>query len=337
MCARTHPLGSGPIVWYQIFDYAIGHWFQKVTNHVLGSVLCCPGCFSLYKCEALRDVKKEFATPAKSAFEYLSKDLGEDRWLCTLMIERGKRLTYCATAKNSTYCPESFAEFFIQRRRWTLSSLANLVWLIRRGKEILRKNKHVSFLFILYQTFVVLFNVIGSSTLILVIAGGLVLSGVPIKEISAVVILCLVFVAYVLLCLFKPKWQLRVSKILTFLFSAIMCTIVIGVAFQVSKDLQAKEDDPTVGKIVHTNTTSLTEPKHNLLAAVSSLYLAGLIGVFVIASFLHPGEIHCFFHGIWYILCLPSGFLLLTIYSICNLTDSSWGKFKITFSYHYFR
>lgn len=176
-----------------------------------------------------------------------------------------------------------------------------------------------------------------SSTLILVIAGGLVLSGVPIKEISAVVILCLVFVAYVLLCLFKPKWQLRVSKILTFLFSAIMCTIVIGVAFQVSKDLQAKEDDPTVEKIVHTNTTYLTEPKHNLLAAVSSLYLAGLIGVFVIASFLHPGEIHCFFHGIWYILCLPSGFLLLTIYSICNLTDSSWGKFKITFSYHYFR
>ena len=30
VCARTHPLGSGPIVWYQIFDYAIGHWFQKV-------------------------------------------------------------------------------------------------------------------------------------------------------------------------------------------------------------------------------------------------------------------------------------------------------------------
>lgn len=30
VCARTHPLGVGPLVWYQIFDYAIGHWFQKV-------------------------------------------------------------------------------------------------------------------------------------------------------------------------------------------------------------------------------------------------------------------------------------------------------------------
>lgn len=30
VCGRTHPLGNGPLVWYQIFDYAIGHWFQKV-------------------------------------------------------------------------------------------------------------------------------------------------------------------------------------------------------------------------------------------------------------------------------------------------------------------
>lgn len=128
---------------------------------MLGTVLCCPGCFSLYRCEALRDVLKEFATPAKGPFEYLSKDLGEDRWLCTLMIQRGKRLTYCATANNSTYCPESFEEFYKQRRRWTLSSLANLVLLISKGREILRNNKHLSFLFILYQTFVVIFSVIG--------------------------------------------------------------------------------------------------------------------------------------------------------------------------------
>lgn len=30
VCARTYPLGSGPVVWYQKFEYAIGHWFQKV-------------------------------------------------------------------------------------------------------------------------------------------------------------------------------------------------------------------------------------------------------------------------------------------------------------------
>lgn len=27
VCARTYPLGSGPVVWYQKFEYAVGHWF----------------------------------------------------------------------------------------------------------------------------------------------------------------------------------------------------------------------------------------------------------------------------------------------------------------------
>lgn len=30
VCARTYPLGDGPLIWYQKFEYAIGHWFQKV-------------------------------------------------------------------------------------------------------------------------------------------------------------------------------------------------------------------------------------------------------------------------------------------------------------------
>ncbi|RUS88695.1 hypothetical protein EGW08_003510, partial [Elysia chlorotica] len=29
VCARTHPMGEGPLVWYQTFEYAVGHWFQK--------------------------------------------------------------------------------------------------------------------------------------------------------------------------------------------------------------------------------------------------------------------------------------------------------------------
>lgn len=92
------------------------------------------------------------------AFLYL---LGEDRWMCTLMIQKGWRLTYCAAAEDSTYCPESFDEFYKQRRRWTPSTLANLVLLVSEWKRILRNNEHISFLFILYQTFLVCSTVIG--------------------------------------------------------------------------------------------------------------------------------------------------------------------------------
>ena len=35
--------------WYQAFEYAIGHWLQKATEHVMGCVLCSPGCFSLFR------------------------------------------------------------------------------------------------------------------------------------------------------------------------------------------------------------------------------------------------------------------------------------------------
>ena len=44
VCARTHPLGIGPIVWYQTFDYAIGHWFQKVLHvhaYLCGNISRC--------------------------------------------------------------------------------------------------------------------------------------------------------------------------------------------------------------------------------------------------------------------------------------------------------
>ena len=32
VCGRTQPMGTGPLVWYQVFDYAIGHWLLKVRT-----------------------------------------------------------------------------------------------------------------------------------------------------------------------------------------------------------------------------------------------------------------------------------------------------------------
>ena len=64
VCGRIHPVGSGFMQWYQMFEYAIGHWLQKATEHVLGCVLCSPGCFSLFRGRALMDanVMKKYTT-----------------------------------------------------------------------------------------------------------------------------------------------------------------------------------------------------------------------------------------------------------------------------------
>jgi len=57
---------------------------------------------------------------------------GEDRWLSTLLLQRGYRVEYVAASDAFTYAPETFHEFFNQRRRWGPSTIANIVDLIKR-------------------------------------------------------------------------------------------------------------------------------------------------------------------------------------------------------------
>jgi chitin synthase len=47
-----------------MFEYAIGHWLQKSTEHIMGCVLCSPGCFSLFRGKALMDqnIAKTYTT-----------------------------------------------------------------------------------------------------------------------------------------------------------------------------------------------------------------------------------------------------------------------------------
>lgn len=77
-CGRIHPIGSGPMVWYQMFEYAVGHWLQKATEHMIGCVLCSPGCFSLFRGRALMDdnVMKRYTTRSSEALHYVQYDQG---------------------------------------------------------------------------------------------------------------------------------------------------------------------------------------------------------------------------------------------------------------------
>ncbi|RCN29554.1 Chitin synthase [Ancylostoma caninum] len=90
-CGRIHPRGSGLMVWYQKFEYAVGHWLQKATEHMIGCVMCSPGCFSLFRSYALMDdnVTRKYASKSEQPLDYIQYDQGEDRWLCTLLLQRG--------------------------------------------------------------------------------------------------------------------------------------------------------------------------------------------------------------------------------------------------------
>ena len=95
-----------------------------------------------------RIVLKHTLKRSPSVFDFLTKDMGEDRWLCTLLIKNGWRLEYCAISKNETFCPVNFHEFFKQRRRWIPSTVANL-WLLVSSSKKVTHNKSINYLFIL--------------------------------------------------------------------------------------------------------------------------------------------------------------------------------------------
>ncbi|XP_035669160.1 chitin synthase chs-2-like [Branchiostoma floridae] len=407
VCARTHPLGSGPLVWYQMFDYAVGHWFQKVANSVLGTVLCCPGCFSVYRAKAVRDALPTYATKVTKAEEFLTKDMGEDRWFCTLLVEKGWRLEYTAVSEDSTYCPEEFDEFFNQRRRWIPSTVANQLELLRKWANGQMINDYISRLFILYQGFLLFSTMIGPSTVILIIAAGLelVVGNIGGSIIPTVVILFLVFVAYALLCVYTTQeTQLKWAKILTMLFgvqlvffnvhSCLEClssycddckmldctppldwtpgnvttwisecisdlgTFATNISkhfgrydgFQLSlatKNEMCDEFDGPNGNhqmerdcvIIYTQFQDKIQNAENaptpsapptilqqLPLPISVIYFLGLAVLYVITALLHPSEFMTLVYGFVYLLSLPSGYILLIIYSVCNMTDRSWGS-----------
>lgn len=72
----------GPLAWYQVFEYAIGHWLQKATEHMIGCVLCSPGCFSLFRGKALMDdnVMKRYTMKSDEARHYVQYDQGKINW-----------------------------------------------------------------------------------------------------------------------------------------------------------------------------------------------------------------------------------------------------------------
>ncbi|KAL5019917.1 hypothetical protein ScPMuIL_002809 [Solemya velum] len=322
VCARTHPLGSGPLVWYQTFEYAIGHWFQKAAEHILGSVLCAPGCFSVYRCKALRDILPIYATNVQHAFDFLIKDMGEDRWLCTLMVQSGWRIEYCAASENSTHCPEDFEEFYKQRRRWIASTIANLMLVIKEWGIIAKLNQSLSVFFMLYQAALLFSTLIGPSTVIMVVGGGLAYAW-GMSAVVSVVLQYLLCILFAIICLFTSEnLQMMSAKILTFIYAAVMMAVVVGIAQQVVEDLgniggaaSNSTEDPGASSSI-----SIEFP-----VSVTTLYLGALIAIFVVTALCHPREFLCLLHGLSYLLCLPSGYLVLNIYSICNITDRSWG------------
>ncbi|XP_072000201.1 chitin synthase chs-1-like [Engystomops pustulosus] len=300
-CGRIHPTGMGPMVWYQKFEYAVGHWLQKSSEHIFGCVLCSPGCFSLFRASALMDdnVLKTYSKRATSAMEYVQYDQGEDRWLCTLLLQQGWRVEYNAASDAYTNAPQVFDEFYNQRRRWSPSTMANTLDLLHSGRQTSKKNPSISYLYVLYQIFSMASSIISPATVCLMIAGSL--SFLFQWDSNGCIVLAILPPAlYTAVCyIAKPSTQIKIAVCLSICYAFLMLATILTI----------------IGDIV----------KQGTIMTPTGLFLISMSTIYILTALLHPQEFYLLIYGLVYTLCVPSGYLILTIYSLVNMHIVSWG------------
>ncbi|KAL7298109.1 hypothetical protein TKK_0009113 [Trichogramma kaykai] len=303
-CGRIHPVGSGPMVWYQMFEYAIGHWLQKATEHMIGCVLCSPGCFSLFRGKALMDdnVMKKYTTRSDEARHYVQYDQGEDRWLCTLLLQRGYRVEYSAASDAYTHAPEGFNEFYNQRRRWVPSTIANIMDLLMDAKRTIKINDNISMPYIAYQILLMGGTILGPGTIFLMLVGAFV-AAFKIDNWTSFYYNIIPILFFMIVCFTcKSNIQLLCAQILSTCYAMIMMAVIVGTALQLGEDG---------------------------IGSPSAIFLISLSSSFFIAACLHPQEFWCIVPGLIYLLSIPSMYLLLILYSIINLNVVSWGTREV--------
>ncbi|KAK3873993.1 hypothetical protein Pcinc_021038 [Petrolisthes cinctipes] len=304
-CGRIHPVGAGLMVWYQMFEYAIGHWLQKATEHMIGCVLCSPGCFSLFRGKALMDdnVMARYTTKSSQARHYVQYDQGEDRWLCTLMLQRGYRVEYSAASDAFTNSPTGFGEFYNQRRRWVPSTMANIMDLLQEYQKTVAVNDNISFPYIIYQMMLLVGTILGPGTIFLMLVGAFVAAFPTIDMWTSFTMNIVPIAIFMVACIFlKSKQQITMAYILTAVYALVMMVVLVSLFITFAEE-------------------GWYSP--------SSLFFIATALSFIITGILHPKELVCLPCGLIYYMLVPSMYLLLQIYSCFNLNDVSWGTREV--------
>lgn len=143
---------------------------------------------------------------------------------------------------------------------------------------------------------------IGPATVIMMISGSY-LTVFKLNLLTSYAIALTPAIIYTILCFtVKSKYQIMAAEIFSALYSFIMMVVFVGCIITAVQE----------------------SPFHP-----SVLFLSAMVFIFLFAAMLHPWEFSCIIYGVLYFLCVPSGFLLLVIYSLCNMNVISWGTREV--------
>jgi chitin synthase len=248
-------------------------------------------------------VMNKYTTKPSEAIHYVQYDQGEDRWLCTLLLQKGWRIEYCAASDSYTHAPEGFGEFYTQRRRWAPSTMANIMDLLSDYKRTVECNTDISKPYIIYQAMLMVGTILSPGTIFLMVVGAM---NTVIGLTSDIALICnivpILLFAIVCLTVKDNNHIIFVATILSTLYALLMLAVLVGTGIEISEK-------------------GILTP--------NSIFFVSMIGSFIVAAIIHPQEFACVIPLFLYMLLIPSMYLLLTIYSVTNMHIVSWGTREV--------
>ena len=131
------------------------------------------------------------------------------------MFIKGWRIEYTAACDAYTACPQEFAEFYNQRKRWDTSILANIWTILTDSRRFIQNNHNMSIFYIWFQGVKFILMVLGPGCIFinLVIAVEMILE---IDNSTSFIINLIPLILFIVVCFFaKEDVQIKCALILS--------------------------------------------------------------------------------------------------------------------------
>lgn len=100
----------------------------------------------------------------------------------------------------------------------------------------------------------------------------------------------------------KLTHQVFIAAVTSTVYGMVMIAVIVGTAINVIQD-------------------GILSP--------TAIFLMLIISQIVITAILHFEEMNCILYSLIYFITIPSMYVLLIIYSICNVNDITWGTREV--------
>ncbi|XP_055338625.1 chitin synthase chs-2-like [Paramacrobiotus metropolitanus] len=291
---RIRPVGTGPLVWYQMFEYAMRYWMDRSTEHMLGSLLRIRTGFTMFRAAALMDdnVIKKFAMIPDDSKEFIQFRLGNEQWLCSLLLKQGYKVEYCAAVDIAIHVPETYSDYLRESQRGFPLDLAATADITSNYSAILERNENITIMYVGYLMMALVSTIFAPGTVMLVIVTSLV----NLFQLNIfLALLCNVGPVLVLMvvCVFgSPRLQDLVIKILSAAYGLIMLAVLISAAVQLHKSW--------------------------LSASPVSIFMIAFILSTLLPAIFHPQEMWNIVFAPVYFIAIPTTYLLTVIHALCT-------------------